>query len=128
MLESELNASDQDPLLFLNIYDRFYLVQSSYELVAVTIGPGGMKSFQYVIILLFVWAVFVIIILVPLVLLCNPIYIKLSLLVTLRNDHNHNYILYTSQQYIIGSIFKAVQHWLRKNLASIRYKIGKKKI
>ena len=82
MLESELNASDQDPLLFPNIYDRFYLVQSSYELVAVTIGPGGVNSFQYVIILLFVWAVFVIIILVPLVLLCNPIYIKLSLLVT----------------------------------------------
>ena len=114
MLESELNASDQDPLLFPNIYDRFYLVQSSYELVAVTIGPGGVNSFQYVIILLFVWAVFVIIILVPLVLLCNPIYIKLSLLVTLRNDHNHYHILYTSKQYIIGSIFKAGQHWLRK--------------
>ena len=58
MLESELNASDQDPLLFPNIYDRFYLVQSSYELVAVTIGPGGVNSFQYVTILLFVWTAF----------------------------------------------------------------------
>ena len=96
MLESELNASDQDPLLFPNIYDRFYLVQSSYELVAVTIGPGGVNSFQYVIILLFVWTDFVVIILVS---LCNPIHV-LYFLVTLhaRNDHNHYHILYTSQQ------------------------------
>ena len=85
-----------------------------------------MNSFYVVIIiLLFVWTDFVVIVLVS---LCNPILV-LYFLVTLRarNDHNHYHILYTSQQYIIGSIFKAVQHWLRKNLASIRYKIGKKK-